>query len=206
MMTGFPGKALPVLLLFLAVPLAAAPRTYSISRDGKNMTIFRYEDSIETVTGTAPGVSGSLTADVANPSLSSVEMSVELKGIDTGLAIRDSHIRDEFVQTGKYPRATFKSVSVAAPPLFTPNQPAEVQVTGDFTVHGITRRITIPVRVVVIPETDVTRSTRGPGDWVHATSTFGIKLSEYGIKVPETFIEDQIEIKLDVFGLAGRNQ
>ncbi|MEO8032912.1 MAG: YceI family protein [Acidobacteriota bacterium] len=198
-------RAISLVIALVAAPLLADPRTYNVAKDGKNIATFRYEDPVETVVGTTTGVSGTITADPSNLATASVEVNVELKMIDTGLALRDSHIRDEFVQTGRYPLATFKSATIAAAAPLRPNQPGEISVAGDFTVHGVTKRITIPVRVVLIPESDVTKKTRGPGDWVHATSTFTILLSDYGIRVPETFIDDRIEIKIDLFGSAKRN-
>lgn len=198
-------RALSLLIALVAAPLLAAPRTYNVVKDGKNIATFRYEDPVETVVGTTTGVTGTIVADPSNVAAASVEVNVELKMIDTGLALRDSHIRDEFVQTGRYPLATFKSAAIASPAPLLPNQPADVSVAGDFMVHGVTKRITVPVRVVLIPESDVTKKTRGPGDLVHATATFTILLSDYGIKVPETFIDDRIEIKIDLFGSAKAN-
>jgi polyisoprenoid-binding protein YceI len=80
-----------------------------------------------------------------------------------------------------------------------------INVTGDLTIHGVTKRITVPVRAVVIPETDQTKSSRGPGDWIHATTEFPIKLGDYGIPVPENLLmklSDRIGIKLDLFANA----
>jgi hypothetical protein len=69
----------------------------------------------------------------------------------------------------------------------------------------VTKRITVPVRVVVIPESELTKSSRGPGDWVHATADFAIKLGDYGIPVPENLLmklSDNIGIRLDLFANA----
>jgi polyisoprenoid-binding protein YceI len=188
------------LLLAATLPLAADPRTYSIAADGKNMASFRIEDAVETIDGSTVKMSGTIVADPANPAASSVEISADLSAIDTGIKLRDNHIRDEFVETRKFPRATFKSVSVALPatPLAA-NQPADVTVTGDFTMHGVTKRITTPVRIVLIPESEITRSTRGAGDWIHATATFPLTLSDFGVKVPTSFASDHVDVKLDVF-------
>jgi polyisoprenoid-binding protein YceI len=194
-----------VAVLALALPLAAAPRSYTISADGKNNAAFVLNDALETVDGISKKISGTIVADPENVAASSVELAVELSAIDTDSDLRDSHIRDEFVQTAKFPRATFKSVAVSAPaaPLL-PNQPFEVSITGDFTMHGTTRRITVPVRIVLIPESDITRSSRGPGDWLHATAKWPLKLSDYGIRIPTSFADDRIEAKLDVFAGARR--
>jgi polyisoprenoid-binding protein YceI len=172
---------LALLLAIAAVPATADPRTYAIAADGKNIASFRIEDAVETIDGSTVKMSGTIVADPANAAASSVEISADLSAIDTGMSLRDDHIRDEFVETRKFPRATFKSVSVAMPATIAANQPADVMVTGDFTMHGVTKRITTPVRVVLIPETAITRSTRGAGDWIHATATFPLTLSVFGV-------------------------
>jgi polyisoprenoid-binding protein YceI len=190
---------LALLLALAALPATADPRTYAIATDGKNIASFRIEDAVETIDGSTVKVTGTIVADPANAAASSVEISADLSAIDTGMSLRDNHIRDEFVETRKFPRATFKSVSVAMPATIAANQPVDVMVTGDFTMHGVTKRITTPVRVVLIPETAITRSTRGAGDWIHATATFPLTLSEFGVKVPTSFASDHVDVKLDVF-------
>ena len=196
--------AAALLLAALALPLAAEPRTYTIA-GAKNAVTFTIEDAVETINGTTPKVTGTIVADAANAGASSVEISADLTAIDTGIDLRDNHIRDEFVETKKFPRATFRSVSVTLPATpIAANQPVDVTVTGDFTLHGVTKRITTPVRIVLIPESEITKSTRGAGDWLHATATFPLTLSEFGVKVPTSFASDRVEVRMDVFAGAAR--
>jgi polyisoprenoid-binding protein YceI len=187
----------------LATTLVAEPRTYLIRSDGKNIAGFTLSDAIETVDGTTTKVTGTIVADPDDPAASSVEVSVGLSVLDTGIKLRDQHVRERYAETTKFPQATFKSVSVSGPsePI-APNQPAEIRVTGDYEMHGVTRRITVPVRVVVIPETELSRSTRGPGDLIHATAKFALKLSDFGIRVPQSFVGNAVDVRLDVFAVA----
>jgi polyisoprenoid-binding protein YceI len=181
----------------------ADTRTYSIRADGKNFAAFHLPDALESIDGVTNKVSGSIVADPLAPEASTVEISIDLASLDTGIALRNRHMRERYVATGKYPRATFKSSTVQAPSSqVNPNQPAELTVTGDFTMHGVTKRLTATVRVILIPESDITRNTRGTGDWIHATTTFKLKLSEFGINVPDGFVDDTLDAKLDVFALA----
>ena len=183
----------------------AAPRTYVVRNDGKNLAAFHLPDALESIDGTTNEISGSITADPANPANSSVRIMVDLGTLDTGLALRNRHLRERYVETGKYPNATFLSAAISSPATtIEPNQPVDLIITGDFTMHGTTRRITVPVRVILIPETEITRSARGPGDWIHATATFKLKLSEFGIDVPDGFVDDTLDAKLDVFALAAK--
>lgn len=189
-------------VLSSAAIASADPRTYSVLADGKSAATFRYDDPVETVDGSATRVSGAIIANLADVTASSVAVSVELASISTGIDMRDSHIREEFVESGKFPRASFRSVSVAPATAPVANKPSDLTVTGDFELHGVTKRITVPVRVVVIPETELTRAARGAGDWLHVTTTFPLLLSDFGIAVPKSFVADRIEVKLDLFAVA----
>lgn len=197
-------------LLISAAPLLAegpaTARTYSITDDGKNYATFESEATLETIHGTTTKVSGTITADPANVTASSATINVDLGALDTGISMRNEHMRGEkFLNTEKFPTATFKTVSVAGAKSVAPNQPAELQLTGDLTIHGVTKRITVPARVVLIPENDMTKSSRGPGDWIHGTVTFPIKLTDYAITVPEKLmmkLANDVNVKVDFFAVA----
>ena len=194
-----------LILMIAASSLLAAPRTYNVTSDGKNYAMFTSEATLETIHGRTSKVTGTIAADPADVPASSVDVTIDLASLDTGIDMRNGHLRERFLQVDKFPTATFKSVSVAAPKSIAPNSPTVVNVTGDLTIHGVTKRITVPVRVVVIPESDLTKSSRGPGDWIHATTDFPIKLGDYGIPVPENLVmklSDRIGIRLDLFANA----
>jgi polyisoprenoid-binding protein YceI len=198
--------ALSALLLLLASSALADPRTYSITDDGKNYATFESAATLETIKGTTTKVGGTITADPAAPAAASVDVTIDLTSLDTGISMRNEHMRsDKYLDTEKFASATFKSVSVAGPKSIAPNQASEINVTGDLTIHGVTKRVTVPVRVVVIPESELSKGSRGPGDWIHATTTFSIKLTDYGITVPEKLVmklANEVAVKLDVFAVA----
>ena len=195
-----------LLAWIVALPLFAGDRTYTITDDGKNYATFESEATLETIKGTTTKISGSITADPANAGASTATITVDLNALDTGISMRNEHMRGEkFLDTEKYPSATFKTVSVGGAKSVAANQPAELQLTGDFTLHGVTKRITVPARVVLIPENDLTKSSRGPGDWIHGTVTFPIKLTDYAITVPEKLVmkvSNDVNIKVDFFAVA----
>jgi polyisoprenoid-binding protein YceI len=201
-------RTLALVALLLTLPVLAETRSYSIAADGKNHASFESVATLENIKGTATKISGTITADPANPAASSVDLTIDVASLDTGVAMRNEHLRDRYLAAEKFPTMSFKSISVTAPVrAIGANQPVDVSVTGDMTLHGVTKRITVPVRVVVIPESELTRTSRGAGDWIHATTTFPIKLTDFGIEVPEKLlmkVSNDISIKVDVF--AGSKQ
>lgn len=194
-------------LLFVSAAAIAAPaKSYKITEDGKNYALFESEATLETIQGMTTKVTGTIVADPRNITASSVDVTVDLASLNTGIGKRDEHLRDNFLNTTQFPTATFKSIGVAKPAqAIEPNKPVEIYVKGEFTMHGVTKPMTVPVRVVYIPETELTKSSRGPGDWIHATTNFKVKLADFGVSVPEKLIlklADTVDVKLDVFAVA----
>jgi polyisoprenoid-binding protein YceI len=177
-----------------ATALLADSRTYEIRKDPKNLVEFHAEDTYDAFDGRTNGVSGTIVADPAKASASKVDVSIDLTSLDTGITLRNREMRERYLQTSKFPNATFTSVSVAAPDAIAANQPADIKVTGDFTLHGVTKRMTIPVRVVLFPD-----------GRIHANSQFNIHMPDFDIHVPKNIlvtVDDMIPVRLDLWGVA----
>jgi len=93
------------------------------------------------VSGKFADFAGKISADRANPAASSVEFTMKTASIDTGVADRDKDLRSaNFFDADKNPEITFKSTKIV------PTKKKDVyDVTGDLTMHGVTKRITMPV-------------------------------------------------------------
>jgi polyisoprenoid-binding protein YceI len=90
---------------------------------------------ISHVKGSFNGISGTLTEHATDKTLSSVEATVDVSSIATGDAQRDAHLKSaDFFDSAKYPTMTFRSTKVQ------PNGDGGYKVTGDLTLHGITRQ------------------------------------------------------------------
>ncbi|MDQ6801446.1 MAG: YceI family protein [Acidobacteriota bacterium] len=179
---------------FVATAAFADSRTYEIRPDAKNLAEFHAEDSYDAFDGRTHKVTGGVAADPANPSAASVEVNIDMASLDTGNSLRNREMRELYLDTGKHPTAKFKSVSVDAPASIAPNSPADIKVTGDFTLHGVTKRMTIPVRVVLIP-----------GGRIHATSSFKIHMPDFGIDVPQNIlvtVNNDVPVRLDLWATA----
>jgi len=180
-----------VALLAIATTLHADSRTYAIAKGGNNVAEFHAEDTYDSFDGKTSDVTGAIVADPANPSASSVQITINIDSLDTGNGMRNKEMRGRYLETNKFGTATFKSVSVTGPAAVAPNQPADISVTGDMTLHGVTKRMTISVRVVLIPD-----------GRVHATSNFKIHMPDFGISVPHNIlvtVNDEVPVRLDVW-------
>jgi len=181
-------------LLLSATGLLAQSRAYQIAPDSKNVVEFHAEDSYDAFDGRTHKVTGAISADPAKPGDSTVEVVIDMSSLDTANALRNREMKELYLETQKFPSCSFKSTGVAAPASISPNTPAEIKVTGDFTLHGVTKRLTIPVRVVLIPD-----------GRIHATSLFNVHMPDFGIDVPSNIlvtVNNDVPVRLDLTAVA----
>jgi polyisoprenoid-binding protein YceI len=89
-------------------------------------------------------VSGTFTLDPAGPEASTFQIAIDASSIDTNDAKRDEHLKGpDFFNAGEFPVITFKSTKVAAK---RTERGVVLQVTGDMTMHGQTRPVTVELQ------------------------------------------------------------
>lgn len=144
-------RHLLTLTVFAALPLfAQAPATETFTVDkNHSMATFKIRHIVSNVIGQFRDFTADVNIDRANPSKSSVELIIQVTSIDTGNANRDNHLRSpDFFDAAKFPTITFRSTAV------TPKSKNEFDVTGDLTIHGVTKHITLPVAFLGFGKTD----------------------------------------------------
>jgi len=95
---------------------------------------------IATVKGRFNSFKGTLHIDEQNPAASEVDVTIDVSSIDTGADGRDSHLRSpDFFDVAQFPTITFKSTKIEA------LSDEKYRVTGDLTIHGVTRPQTLEV-------------------------------------------------------------
>jgi polyisoprenoid-binding protein YceI len=93
--------------------------------------------------GRFDGPTGTFDYDAASPEASTFELSVKVDDIDTGNSQRDGHLKSpDFFNEKQFPTITFKSTSVKK------DGEDKLDVTGDLTLHGVTKSITVPLTIV----------------------------------------------------------
>ncbi len=97
---------------------------------------------VSNVRGELGPVSGELTLNPSDLSRSRVAVSIDVNGIDTRNADRDAHLKSpDFFDVAQYPTATFSSTRIES------KGGNEYSVTGDLTLHGVTRPVTLDVEL-----------------------------------------------------------
>src|SRR5260370_4139339 len=147
---------------------------------------------ISNVKGAFSGLTGTLTEHLADTSLSAVEASIPVSTVNTGDPQRDAHLKSaDFFDAEKYPSIDFKSTRVQK------KGEGEYSVTGDLTIHGVTKSVTFAVEGPSAPGKDPWGNTR-----IGLSATTKINRKDFGLTWDATLetggflvgAEDQITI------------
>ncbi|GAA0718975.1 YceI family protein [Dokdonella soli] len=132
-------------------------------------------------------VEGTLEFDQANPTKSSVSVTIPLSSIDSHVAKLDEHLQsNEFFDAAKYPDATFKSTKVEKGA-----GKDKLKVTGDLTVHGVTKPVVLDVTINKVGEHPMRKAQAAGFD---ATTT--IKRSEFGLTKYVPMVSDDVKVHI----------
>ena len=126
---------------------------------------------ITNVRGEFQKLEGAVKWDPSNPEATTIEASADVASINTRNEQRDGHLKSaDFFDAEKFPKLTFKSKSVKA------KSKEELSVTGDLTIHGVTKEVVLEVEGLSAPSTDPFGNVR-----LGATATAKIKRDDFGL-------------------------
>ncbi|MFC5860749.1 YceI family protein [Acidicapsa dinghuensis] len=126
---------------------------------------------ISNVKGSFSGLSGTLTEHTVDASLSSIDASIDVSTVNTGDAQRDGHLKSaDFFEVEKYPTMTFQSTTVEK------SGDEEYSVTGNLTLHGVTKEVTFAVEGPSAPAVDPWGNTR-----IGLSATTKINRKDFGL-------------------------
>jgi polyisoprenoid-binding protein YceI len=173
-------------LLATAGSAVAAPVTYTLD-PGHTMVLFSWNHfGFSNPTANLGQVEGTLVYDEKDPSKATVEATLPLAGLDSFVPKLDEHLKSaDFLDAAKYPTVTFKSTKVV------PAGKGKLKVTGDLTVHGVTKPVTLDVSLNKVgPHPMMKVQTVG----FDATTT--IKRSDFGVGAYVPNVSDEIKIRI----------
>lgn len=149
---------------------------------------------ISNVRGGFSSVQGTIGYDPENVSATTIETTINAASISTLDGQRDTHLKSaDFLEVEKFPTITFKSKSVA------PAGDRELNVTGDLTIHGVTKQVVLKVEGPTAEGKDPYGNVR-----IGASATTKIKRSEFGLtfnaalETGGVLVGDDLKIELEV--------
>lgn len=130
---------------------------------------------------------GSFTLDEAEPEKSTMQFALEIKDINTGNPKRDEHLRSpDFFNAAQFPTITFKSTAVK-------KAGDHYEVTGDLTLLGVTKSITVSVEKSGEGKTQA-------GQRAGIETSFTIKRSDFGMNKMVGAVGDEVKLFLSIEG------
>ncbi|MTD39915.1 YceI family protein [Erwinia sp. CPCC 100877] len=135
------GLTLGTLMFTSGSALAA---DYKIDKEGQHAFInFRIQHlGYSWLYGSFKDFDGSFTFDEKNPAADKVSVTINTDSVDTNHAERDKHLRStDFLNTGKYPKATFTSTEVK-------KDGDELDITGNLTLNGVTKPVKLEAKLL----------------------------------------------------------
>jgi polyisoprenoid-binding protein YceI len=126
--------------LLFAIPATGFASTWNIDADHSNIGFKVRHLMVSNVKGSFGKVQGVVVVDDKDITKSRVSATIDTTSIDTGVAKRDAHLRSaDFLEVEKFPTMTFVSTKVAR------DGADKLKVTGDLTLHGVTRSVVLDV-------------------------------------------------------------
>jgi polyisoprenoid-binding protein YceI len=137
-------------------------------------TFINQNNKLVTAVGVTSKINGDITLDLTDPSKSSIgEITVDISLLQSDSSRRDNAIRGRWLESGKFPLATFKTTSIEGlPGTYTPGQELSFKITGDMKV----REASVPVTWDV--------KARVENDRLVGEATTAIKMSQFGFEAP----------------------
>lgn len=201
-----PARGLSLLVsgvtLLLAADLAPAAEFVIVSGDKRNSVLFESKAPAESFEGKSSKIAGRVECDPANLGDSlSVSIEVDAASLDTGIGLRNEHMRKNHLHTDQFPKIEFTGVHLLPtgmdaaktprPAALVAGQAVSVAVAGTFTLHGVSRRIEAPAIV--------TWNTEGGRSSLRIVSKFQIHLADYSIPRPQFLVMKLDEIQRITF-------
>lgn len=141
-----------------------------------------------TMHGRFDKLDGTITYDAANPAASSVNIVIQATSVNTNHAKRDGHLNSpDFFNTAEFPEITFVSTKIE------PGANGTAKVTGDLTMVGVTKSITLDAKTIKVGAHPFNKSP------IAAWSARGtLKRSDFGISYGLPAIGETVTLVLDI--------
>ena len=176
-----------VTTLAMAATAAAQAGTWQIDPNHSAAQFSVRHLGVSTVRGAFTKVSGTAKYDPADPSKTALDATIDTNSVDTRVEARDKDLRSpHFLEVEKYPTITFHSKQAKAA------GQGKLQVTGDLTIHGVTKEVVLDVDGPSAAIKDPWGNQR-----IGASATTKINRNDFGVSGAPGVVGDEITITID---------
>ncbi|HWJ40034.1 MAG TPA: YceI family protein [Candidatus Limnocylindrales bacterium] len=187
-------KSAIAIAMFVALPVLAHADTWQIDPAHTNVEFSVRHMMISNVKGQFQKTSGTVDVNGKDPTSAKIDATIDATSINTRVDKRDAHLKSPaFLDVDKFPTITFKSTKVEA------DGTGKWKVTGDLTLHGVTKPVVLDVESTGTPVTDPMGNTR-----TGASATTKISRKDFGLtwnqplETGGVMVGDEVAISVDV--------
>jgi polyisoprenoid-binding protein YceI len=197
-------KYLALFCVGMSASILAAPINFDFKDPkGVNTILFKTDAPLESINGTATGIIGTVSYDPSDPGATKGKIIVAANSLHVGSPMQKEHLHgDKWLDVAKYPQISYdvtglKNVKIE-------NNVTTADATGTFSLHGVSKQITVPVKLTYLKDKLKARTPGTEGDLLVIRSNFTIKRGDFGINkgVFEDKVSDDIELTLSLAGAA----
>jgi polyisoprenoid-binding protein YceI len=187
-------KTAIAIALLVALPVLANADTWQIDPAHTNVEFSVRHMMISNVKGQFLKTSGTITLNGTDPASAKIDATIDATSINTRVDQRDEHLKSsKFLDVDRFPTITFKSTKAEA------DGPGKWKVTGDLTLHGVTKPVVLDVESTGTQVTDPMGETRSG-----ASATTKISRKDFGLtwnqplETGGVMVGDEVAISIDV--------
>ncbi len=190
---------------FIALTATAAPVSFDFKDPkGVNAVQFHLDSLLEPISGSANGVSGTVSFDPAAPASTVGTIEVTASSLKVSNATMTEHLHGgKWLDVDTHPKISFELLSLSD--AITTGNTTSAVAKGSFSLKGVTREITVPVKLTYLPDALEKRTRPGnKGDLLVIRGEFTISRADYGIQSGknEDKVSPEITLKVAIVGSA----
>ena len=186
----------------LAGSVLAAPQTFDFKDPkGVNNAIFKTDAVLESINGAANGISGTVTFNPQNPGATKGKIVVAANSLTVPNKMMNGHLFSPmWLDVEKYPDITFDVKELKN--VKTTGDATTADATGTFTLHGVSKELTVPVKLTYLPGKLGQRVPNMNGDLLVVRTNFELKRSDFKINPGQgnDKVSDEINLSLSIAG------
>ena len=197
-----------IVSLFVIAGLASAAVAGPLSFDfkdpkGVNNAQFKLDAPLEAISGSAGGISGTVTFDPANPGATKGKIVVAAESLTVPNTMMKDHMHgNQWLDVATHKEITFEAKELKN--VKTDGNNTTADAVGTFTLKGVSKEMTVPVKLTYLKDKLGQRMPNAKGDLLVIRANFTIKRSDYGVnpKAPTDKVADEIDLTLSIAGAA----
>jgi polyisoprenoid-binding protein YceI len=187
---------LTLTVLAVTASIYAAPQSFDFKDPkGVNNAVFKLDAPLESINGSASGIGGTVNFDPENPAATTGKIVVTTASLTVPNPMQNGHMHsDKWLDAAKYPEITFEAKSLAN--VKTEGNVTTADATGTFTLHGVSKEITAPIKLTYLKDKLGDRVPNLKGDLLVIRANFVINREDFDINKGQ--YEDKVSTNIDL--------